>query len=121
MYATCIVVEPRREIFLNKVKTTTKTIVYVTFRDDLIDVLSLYHNVVKIFLKSHLICFAIAEFTIRWVLPWCCIKCPQNTQVKTLLQMYTAFTCRIYDEILLKVFDPRNRGNQLSKLQFFVL
>ena len=31
----------------------------------------------------------------------CCIKCPQNLQVKTLLQMYTAFTCRIYNEILL--------------------
>ena len=29
----------------------------------------------------------------------CCIKCPQNLQVKTLLQMYTAFTCRIYNEI----------------------
>ena len=40
-----------------------------------------------------------------------CIKCPQNLQVKTLLQTYTAFTCRIYNEILLKVFDPRNRGN----------
>ena len=51
----------------------------------------------------------------------CCIKCPQNLQVKTLLQMYTAFTCRIYNEILLKVFDPRNRGNLLLKLQFFVL
>ena len=25
----------------------------------------------------------------------CCIKCPQNLQVKTLLQTYTAFTCRI--------------------------
>ena len=35
--------------------------------------------------------------------------------------MYTAFTSRIYDEILLKVFDPRNRGNLLLKLQFFVL
>jgi hypothetical protein len=51
----------------------------------------------------------------------CCIKCPQNLQVKTLLQMYTAFTCRIYNEILLKVFDPRNRGNLLLKLQFLVL
>ena len=53
--------------------------------------------------------------------PHCCIKCPQNVQVKTLLQTYTAFTCRIYNEILLKVFDPRNRGNLLLKLQFFVL
>ena len=51
----------------------------------------------------------------------CCIKCPQNLQVKTLLQKYTAFTCRIYNKILLKVFDPRNRGNLLLKLQFFVL
>ena len=34
----------------------------MTFRDDLIDVLSLYHNVVKTFLKSYLICFAIANF-----------------------------------------------------------
>jgi hypothetical protein len=51
----------------------------------------------------------------------CCIKCPQNLQVKTLLQTYTAFTCRIYKEILLKVFDPRNRGNLLLKLQFIVL
>ena len=30
----------------------------------------------------------------------CCIKCPQNLQVKTLLQTYTAFTCRIYNKIL---------------------
>ena len=30
----------------------------------------------------------------------CCIKCPQNLQVKTLLQKYTAFTCRIYNETL---------------------
>ena len=51
----------------------------------------------------------------------CCIKCPQNLEVKTLLQTYTAFTCRIYNEILLKVFDPRNRGNLLLKLQFLVL
>ena len=51
----------------------------------------------------------------------CCIKCPQNLQVKTLLQTYTAITCRIYNEILRKVFDPRNRGNLLLKLQFFVL
>ena len=51
----------------------------------------------------------------------CCIKCPQNLQVKTLLQTYTAFTCRIYNEIFLKVFYPRNRGNLLLKLQFFVL
>ena len=51
----------------------------------------------------------------------CCIKCPQNLQVKTLLQTYTAFTCRIYNEILLKVLDLRNRGNLLLKLQFFVL
>ena len=29
-------------------------------------------------------------------------------QIKTLLQTYTAFTCRIYNEILLKVFEPRN-------------
>ena len=27
--------------------------------------------------------------------------CPQNLQVKTLLQMYTSFTCRVYNEILL--------------------
>ena len=51
----------------------------------------------------------------------CCIKCPQNLQVNTFLQTYTAFICRIYNEILLKVFDPRNRGNLLLKLQFFVL
>ena len=51
----------------------------------------------------------------------CCIKCPQNLQVQTLLQMYTAFPCRIYNKILLKVFDPRNNGNLLLKLQFFVL
>ena len=51
----------------------------------------------------------------------CCIKCPQNLQVKTLLQRYTAFTCRIHNEILLKVFDPSNRGNLLLKLQFFVM
>ena len=31
----------------------------------------------------------------------CCIKCPQNIQVKTFLQTCTAFTCRIYNEILL--------------------
>ena len=30
----------------------------------------------------------------------CCIKCPQILQVKTLLQMYTAFTCMIYNKIL---------------------
>ena len=30
----------------------------------------------------------------------CCIKCPQNIQEKTLLQTYTAFTCRIYNKIL---------------------
>ena len=33
------------------------------------------------------------------------IKCPQNLQVKTLLQMYTAFICRIYNKIQ-EVFDP---------------
>ena len=51
----------------------------------------------------------------------CFIKCPQNLQAKTLLQTYTAFICRIYNEILLKVFDPRNRSNLILKLQFFVL
>ena len=51
----------------------------------------------------------------------CCIKCPQNLQLKTLLQTYTAFTCGNYNKILLKVFDPRNRGNLLLKLQFFGL
>ena len=51
----------------------------------------------------------------------CCIKCPQNLQLKTLLQTYTAFTCRNHNKILLKVFDPKNRGNLLLKLQFFVL
>ena len=29
----------------------------------------------------------------------CCIKCPQILQAKTLLQKYTAFTCRIYNKI----------------------
>ena len=43
----------------------------------------------------------------------CCIKCPQNLQLKTLLQTYTAFTWRNYNKILLKVFDPRYRGNLL--------
>ena len=51
----------------------------------------------------------------------CCVKCPQNLQLKTLLRMYTAFTCRNNNKILFKVFDPRNRGNLLLKLQFFVL
>ena len=51
----------------------------------------------------------------------CCIKCPQNLQLKTLLQKYTAFTCRNHNKILLKVFDLRNRGNLLLKLQLFVL
>ena len=51
----------------------------------------------------------------------CCIKCPQNLQLKTLLQTYTAFTWRNYNKILLKVFDPRYRGNLLLKLQFFGL
>ena len=35
--------------------------------------------------------------------------------------MYTAFNYRSYNKILLKVFDPRSRGNLLLKLQFFVL
>ena len=51
----------------------------------------------------------------------CCIKCHQNLQVKTLLQTYTAFISKIYNEILLKVFDASNKGNLLLKLQFFVL
>ena len=30
----------------------------------------------------------------------CCIKWPQNLQLKTLLQRYTGITCRIYNKIL---------------------
>ena len=33
--------------------------------------------------------------------------------------MYTAFTLKIHNKKLLKVFDPRNRGYLLVKLQFF--
>ena len=51
----------------------------------------------------------------------CCIKCPQNLQVKTLLQMYTAFTSRIYMKYFFKVFDPIDRGNLLLKILFLVL
>ena len=64
------------------------------------------HNVVRPFLKLHLI-FKIYTIPNKFdKLPYdpekmhCCIKCPQNIQVKTLLEMDTAFTSRIYNEIL---------------------
>ena len=49
----------------------------------------------------------------------CCKKCPQNLQVKTLLQTHTTFTCRIYNEILLKVLNSWNRGNVLWNYSFW--
>ena len=43
----------------------------------------------------------------------CFIKCLQILRVKTLLQIYTAFTYGIYN----KIFQPWNRGNILLILQ----
>ena len=34
----------------------------------------------------------------------CCIKCSQILKVKTLLQTYTAFTCRLYNKNALKKY-----------------
>ena len=48
-------------------------------------------------------------------------KVPSKSTGKNFVTKYTAFTCIIYNKILLKVLDPRNRGNLLLILQFFVL
>ena len=52
--------------------------------------------------------------TFSWV--HCCIKCAQIIQVKTLLQPYTAFTCRFHNKILWRSDWPLNKGNLLLRL-----
>ena len=48
----------------------------------------------------------------------CCIKWPQNLQVKTLLQTYNGITCRIYNKMLCWSNWPL-RGNLLLILKKF--
>ena len=79
-----------------------------------------FHCPVDLYLNITLFTTRISNSNNR-MLSHCCKKCHQNLQVKTLLQMYTDFTCRICIKTLFKVFNPRNRSNPLLKLQFLVL